>query len=72
MRKVLAFLAMLGLLAGGTQAIALDTTGLVGAWLLDDGNGQTLKDSSDNGPCLAKTLPMSCCFSAAVLKTSKP
>jgi len=40
---------MLGLLAGGTQAIALDTTGLVGAWLLDDGNGQTLKDSSDNG-----------------------
>ncbi len=49
MRKVLAFLAMLGLLAGGTQAIALDTTGLVGAWLLDDGNGQTLKDSSDNG-----------------------
>ena len=28
---------------------ALDTDGLVGAWLLDEGKGQTVKDSSDNG-----------------------
>ncbi len=28
---------------------ALDTDGLVGAWLLDDGKGETVTDSSDNG-----------------------
>lgn len=31
------------------QVVALDTEGLVGAWLLDDGNGNTVADSSDNG-----------------------
>lgn len=29
--------------------VALDTNGLVGAWLMDDGNGRTITDSSDNG-----------------------
>lgn len=29
--------------------IALDTDGLVGAWLFDDGKGETVTDSSDNG-----------------------
>ena len=30
-------------------ATALDTDGLVGAWLFDEGKGQAVKDSSDNG-----------------------
>ena len=29
--------------------VALDTDGLIGAWLLDEGKGETVKDSSDNG-----------------------
>ena len=29
--------------------MALDTDGLVGAWLFDDGKGETVTDSSDNG-----------------------
>ena len=31
------------------HAIALDTDGLVGAWLFDEGKGQAVTDSSDNG-----------------------
>lgn len=31
------------------QVIALDADGLVGAWLMDDGNGDTVSDSSENG-----------------------
>ncbi|MYA70085.1 hypothetical protein F4Y19_08375, partial [Candidatus Poribacteria bacterium] len=31
------------------HGVALDTDGLVGAWLLDEGKGETVKDSSDNG-----------------------
>ena len=31
------------------QVIALDTDGLVGAWLFDDGKGDAVSDSSDNG-----------------------
>ena len=31
------------------QATALDTDGLVGAWLFDEGKGQAVTDSSDNG-----------------------
>ena len=29
--------------------VELDTDGLVGAWLMDDGNGKTIRDSSKNG-----------------------
>ena len=32
-----------------TQVVALDTDGLVGAWLLDEGKGEAVTDSSDNG-----------------------
>ena len=32
-----------------SHTIALDTEGLVGAWLLDEGKGDTVTDSSDNG-----------------------
>ncbi|RKU17001.1 hypothetical protein C6503_11510 [Candidatus Poribacteria bacterium] len=32
-----------------TQVVALDTDGLVGAWLFDEGKGETVADSSDNG-----------------------
>ena len=32
-----------------TDVVALDTDGLVGAWLLDDGKGEAVKDSSGNG-----------------------
>lgn len=52
MYKVLTFL-ILSLFAltlfVATQVVALDTDGLVGAWLLDDGKGETVTDSSDNG-----------------------
>ena len=52
MRSVLTFLVLS--LFGLTYfvpmpAVALDTEGLVGAWLLDEGKGETVKDSSDNG-----------------------
>lgn len=30
------------------QIMALDTDGLVGAWLMDDNTGETVRDSSDN------------------------
>lgn len=32
-----------------SYATALDTDGLVGAWLLDEGKGDTVTDASDNG-----------------------
>ena len=32
-----------------THVEALDTEGLVGAWLFDEGKGETVTDSSDNG-----------------------
>ena len=32
-----------------TQVVALDTDGLVGAWLFDEGKGEAVMDSSDNG-----------------------
>lgn len=52
MHKVLTFLA-LSLLALTffvvTQVEALDTEGLVGAWLFDEGKGEAVADSSDNG-----------------------
>ena len=52
MHKVLTFLA-LSLFALTffvvTQVEAVDTEGLVGAWLFDDGKGETVTDSSDNG-----------------------
>ena len=31
------------------HTVALDTDGLVGVWLLDEGKGETVKDSSGNG-----------------------
>ena len=31
------------------HAVALDTDGLVGVWLLDEGKGEAVKDSSGNG-----------------------
>ena len=49
MCRVLAFLMIIGLLTGGASAVALDTEGLVGAWLLDEGKGNILTDSSGNG-----------------------
>lgn len=52
MRSVLTFL-VLSIFAlthvVATHVVALDTDGLVGAWLLDEGKGETVKDSSDNG-----------------------
>ena len=47
MYKLLTFV-IFGLLVISPQLMALDTNGLVGAWLLDDGKGNTVKDSSDN------------------------
>ena len=32
-----------------THVMALDTEGLVGAWLFDEGKGEAVTDSSDNG-----------------------
>ena len=32
-----------------THVVALDTDGLVGVWLLDEGKGEAVKDSSGNG-----------------------
>ena len=32
-----------------TDVVALDTDGLVGVWLLDEGKGEAVKDSSGNG-----------------------
>ena len=52
MYKVLTFLILslfVLTLFVATQVVALDTDGLVGAWLLDDGKGETVTDSSDNG-----------------------
>ncbi len=48
MSKLLSLL-FLSLLIISPQVVALDTDGLVGAWLMDDGNGKTVSDSSDNG-----------------------
>ncbi len=48
MYKLLSFILFLGLIIS-PQVMALDTNGLVGAWLFDDGNGQVVSDSSDNG-----------------------
>ncbi|MDE0015386.1 MAG: LamG domain-containing protein [Candidatus Poribacteria bacterium] len=52
MRSVLTFL-VLSIFAlthfVAMHGVALDTDGLVGAWLLDEGKGETVKDSSDNG-----------------------
>lgn len=52
MRSVLTF-SVLSLFAlthfVAMPVVALDTDGLVGAWLLDDGKGEAVKDSSDNG-----------------------
>ena len=48
MHKLLIFV-IFGLLVISPQLLALDTNGLVGAWLLDDGGGDTVEDSSDNG-----------------------
>ena len=52
MYRILTFL-ILGLFGlmhlVGTHVIALDTDGLVGAWLFDDGKGETVTYSSDNG-----------------------
>lgn len=52
MRSVLTF-SVLSLFAlthfVAMPVVALDTDGLVGAWLLDDGKGEAVKDSSGNG-----------------------
>lgn len=48
MYKVL-FLLFLSFLIIIPQTFALDSEGLVGAWLMDDGNGEAVTDSSDNG-----------------------
>lgn len=48
MYKVLSLL-FLSILFIIPQTFALDSEGLVGAWLMDDGNGDTVSDSSDNG-----------------------
>ncbi|MCY3740760.1 MAG: LamG domain-containing protein [Candidatus Poribacteria bacterium] len=44
---ILSLFALMHLIA--TQVVALDTDGLVGAWLFDEGKGETVTDSSDNG-----------------------
>ncbi len=38
-----------GLALAASSAGALDTDALVGAWLMDDGNGDKVSDSSENG-----------------------
>ena len=43
------YLVIFCLLAVAPQIMALDTDGLVGAWLFDDKNGDTVSDSSGNG-----------------------
>lgn len=48
MSKMLSFL-FLSLLIISPQVVALVSDGLVGAWLMDDGNGKTVTDSSNNG-----------------------
>lgn len=48
MSKMLSLL-FLSLLIISPQVVALDIDGLVGAWLMDDGNGKTVSDSSENG-----------------------
>ena len=52
MHRILTFL-VLSLFAlthvVATHVVALDTDGLVGAWLLDEGKGEAVTDSSDNG-----------------------
>ena len=48
MYKILSFI-LLSFLVTSVQAVALDSDGLVGAWLMDEGNGNTVSDSSDNG-----------------------
>lgn len=42
-------LGAFGLALAASSACALDTDALVGAWLMDDGNGKTVSDSSENG-----------------------
>ena len=42
MYKMLSFL-LFSLLVISPQIMALDSDGLVGAWLMDDGNGDTVK-----------------------------
>lgn len=42
-------LLLLSLLVISPQIMALDADGLVGAWLMDDGKGEVVTDSSDNG-----------------------
>ncbi len=44
---ILSLFALIHLIA--TQVVALDTDGLVGAWLFDEGKGEAVTDSSDNG-----------------------
>ena len=44
---ILSLFALTPLMA--THVMALDTNGLVGAWLFDDGKGEAVTDSSDNG-----------------------
>lgn len=44
---ILSLFALTHLMA--THVMALDTEGLVGAWLFDEGKGEAVKDSSDNG-----------------------
>lgn len=48
MYKVLSLL-FLSILFIIPQTFALDSEGLVGAWLMDDGKGEAITDSSDNG-----------------------
>lgn len=43
------FFIFLSLLIIAPQTMALETDGLVGAWLMDDGKGEVVTDSSDNG-----------------------
>ena len=52
MRSVLTFLVLSTFALThfvAMHVVALDTDGLVGAWLLDEGKGEAVKDSSDNG-----------------------
>ncbi len=48
MHKMLSLL-ILSIMVISPQIMALDTGGLVGAWLMDDGSGNTVTDSSENG-----------------------
>ncbi len=45
----LTILVVLTLLAVSPNLLAVSTDGLVGAWLLDDGSGEAVMDSSGNG-----------------------